>query len=212
MGFSQATLKPVDPDGPEIKALFNPTQYSLDGGNRFNTHQVPALGTTVPQYTSGEARTLSLELYFDTFEERGDVRDHTNKVYGLLELESQKHRPAICKFMWGNFTFTCFVERVGGRFTLFLEDGTPVRATLAVTLKEYTAVDEQAKRDRLASADHVKTRIVRPRDTLSDIAAQEYGSPELWRPIAEANRIANPRRLDPGQVLVVPALTGDRAP
>ena len=56
------------------------------------------------------------------------------------------------------------------------------------------------------SPDVAKTRVVRRGDTLSAIAAEEYGDPAVWRPIARANGIVDPRRLPPGQVLTIPVL------
>jgi nucleoid-associated protein YgaU len=47
---------------------------------------------------------------------------------------------------------------------------------------------------------------VRRGDTLSSIAARHYNDPGLWRHIARANGISNPRVLTPGQVLRVPKL------
>ena len=61
------------------------------------------------------------------------------------------------------------------------------------------------------SPDLAKTRVVRRGDTLSAIAAQEYDDPAMWRPIARANGIVDPRRLTPGQVLSIPVLP-PRAP
>jgi len=49
---------------------------------------------------------------------------------------------------------------------------------------------------------------VRRGDTLNSIAARHYNDPCLWRPIATANGIHNPRRLTPGQVLRIPKLRG----
>ncbi|MBK7954308.1 MAG: LysM peptidoglycan-binding domain-containing protein [Candidatus Accumulibacter sp.] len=50
---------------------------------------------------------------------------------------------------------------------------------------------------------------VKSGDTLPMIAAQVYGDPRLWRPIADANGIANPLRFpgqqDFGRLLLVPA-------
>jgi nucleoid-associated protein YgaU len=49
---------------------------------------------------------------------------------------------------------------------------------------------------------------VKAGDTLPLIAAQAYGDPRLWRPIADANAIANPLRFpapqDLGRLLLVP--------
>jgi nucleoid-associated protein YgaU len=47
---------------------------------------------------------------------------------------------------------------------------------------------------------------VRRNDTLHSIAAEEYRDPALWRHIAKANGIVNPRDLKPGTVLTIPRL------
>ena len=52
----------------------------------------------------------------------------------------------------------------------------------------------------------VRLWIVRRGDTLSSIANDEYRDPGLWRPIAQANGIFNPRILEPGTQLLIPAL------
>ena len=43
-------------------------------------------------------------------------------------------------------------------------------------------------------------------ETLSAIAGRLYEDPRLWRPIAIANGIVNPRSLATGQSLTIPAL------
>jgi nucleoid-associated protein YgaU len=89
---------------------------------------------------------------------------------------------------------------------MFLSDGTPVRASLNVTLKEYKELEIQVKEISLQSADRTKTRQVKQGDSLWFIAAKEYGNPALWRHIAEANKIDNPRVLKPGMELIIPPL------
>lgn len=198
----------ITPKGEKsIPVLFNPTQYSLDQGNTLADVGVPGLSAPILQYVRGNGRSLSMDLFFDTYEKRRDVRKHTNRIYGLLDIRGPLHRPPICTFTWGSFNFTCVLERVGGRFTLFLSDGTPVRATLSVSFKEFVEVEVLVRATPTESADHAKTYLVRRGDTLSSIAAAEYGDPARWRPIAEANRVANPRLLPPGTRLVLPAIT-----
>ena len=51
-----------------------------------------------------------------------------------------------------------------------------------------------------------KTHTVRRGDTLSGIATEAYHDPSLWCPIADANKMDNPRVLTPGQVLIIPTL------
>lgn len=205
MELAKATITPEDED--PIPVLFNPTQYSLDQANTLAEVGVPGLSAPILQYVRGNGRTLSMDLFFDTWEAQSDVRDHTRLIYGLLDLRGPLHRPPVCLFTWGKFNFDCVVERVGGRFTLFLADGTPVRATLSVSFKEFVEVEVLVRRPPTESADHAKSYLVRRGDTLASIAAAEYGDPARWRPIAEANAIANPRLLAPGTRLALPALS-----
>jgi nucleoid-associated protein YgaU len=204
MALAKATITPED-ESP-ITVLFNPTQYSLDKAVTLSEVAIPGLGAPILQYVRGNGRTLSMDLFFDTYEKGTDVRKHTGKVYGLLDIRGPLHRPPICTFAWGSFSLRCVLERVGGRFTLFLPDGTPVRATLSVSFKEFVDVEVLVRETPTESADHVKTYTVKRGDTLSSIAAAEYGDPARWRPIATANRITDPLSLRPGLVLALPAL------
>ena len=204
MPLEKAIITPED--GESIPVLFNPTQYSLDKGNQIAEIGIPGLGAPILQYVRGNTQTLTMELFFDTYEQQTDVRKHTKKIYGLLGIESATHVPPICTFTWGNFNFRCVLERVGGRFTLFLADGTPVRATLNVTFKEFIDVKIEVQTTPTESVDHTKTRTVKRGDTLNSLAAAEYGDPAKWRPIAEANHIDNPRVMKPGQDLIIPPL------
>lgn len=204
MELAKAMITPQDEES--IHVLFNPGQYSLDQSNALNEENVPGLASPILSYKWGKGRTLRMDLFFDTYEQRTDVRQHTDLVYGLLNIRGPLHRPPVCTFTWGSFNFTCMLESVGGRFTLFLPDGTPVRATLSVTFKEFVEMKDAVRDPPTESADHAKSYLVRRGDTLASIAAAEYGDPGRWRPIAQANRIANPRLLAPGTRLVLPAL------
>nr|WP_237519705.1 LysM peptidoglycan-binding domain-containing protein [Streptomyces sp. HUCO-GS316] len=53
-----------------------------------------------------------------------------------------------------------------------------------------------------------QTWLVRAGDTIDGIAHRVYGAVEFWRPVAEANHLANPRSLVPGTVLVLPPKAG----
>lgn len=192
--------------GEQIPVLFNPNQYSLDRSNQIAELGIPGAAAPVLQYVHGNTGTLSMDLFFDTYEQQSDVRRYTDKVYGLLGIQRDTHAPPLLTFTWGNFHFRCVLERVSGRFTVFLADGTPVRATLSVSLKEYVDLEDASRGNPLESADHDKTHAVKRGDSLSSLAAVEYGDPAQWRTIAVANGIDNPRLLTPGTVLKLPPL------
>ena len=77
---------------------------------------------------------------------------------------------------------------------------------MSVTFREYKSIEDQIAEFKWESPDHSKRRVVQRGDTLNRIAAEEYGSAAHWRTIAEYNRIRNPRRLQPGEELLLPPL------
>ena len=206
MPLEKVYLKPDG--GAKIECLFNPTLYVLNQANTLAEVALPGLGVPVIQYIGGKARTLKVDLYLDTYEAGKDVSAETKKLYALLDRNGQTHVPPLVEFGWGKFKFKCVLESIDGTFTMFKSDGTPVRATLKVALKEIVDVKVEVKRVANESTDRVKSWTVKRGDTLSGIAAVEYGDPGQWRPIAEANGIDDPLSIRPGDVLVLPALTG----
>ncbi|MFZ3384899.1 MAG: LysM peptidoglycan-binding domain-containing protein [Candidatus Methanoperedens sp.] len=198
----------------KITFLFNPKEFSVEKSNQFAEVNNPGLSSSLLQFVRGGSRTITMDLFFDTYEDKGkvDVRTYTDKITGweageekgLMDIDSDLHAPPVCIFGWGSFTFQCVIERVSKRFTMFLPDGMPVRATLNVTLKEYTDVVDQISRIAAQSSDLTKRWTVTQGDSLWSIAAREYGNPGEWRLIANENGLNNPRMLNPGQVLLIP--------
>ncbi|HNP26208.1 MAG TPA: LysM peptidoglycan-binding domain-containing protein, partial [Nitrosomonas sp.] len=99
------------------------------------------------------------------------------------------------------------LQQLEQQFTLFTEEGVPVRAKLSCTFKEWWTNYEDLNKQAPESSDIAKMHIVKRGDTLSSIAAEEYLDPKLWRPIAIENGIDNPHLLKPGTLLLLPALT-----
>jgi hypothetical protein len=197
----------ISPEGQAaFDALFNPTDYGVNKANSIAEAVIPGLQAPILQYVHGNTRTLDMQLFFDTYEKGTDVRESTRKVYHLLEIDPGTHAPPICNIAWGSLQFRGVLDHVNGRFTLFLPNGTPVRATLDVSFKEYIDVQVLVRKQPTESADHRKMRVVRSGDRIDNIAGEEYGDPGQWRAIVEANNLEDPGRLEPGVVLVIPPL------
>jgi contractile injection system tube protein/LysM domain-containing protein len=190
----------------EIKVLFNPEQYSLERSNQFANQPIPGQQSPVIQFVRGEAEGLSLDLFFDTYTYYNgeDVRKYTDEISNLLDIDPDIHAPPICSFRWGGPPFDGIIERVSKRFTMFKEDGVPVRATVSVSFKKFPGPKEQKMSK--SSPDRTKRRLVKQGDTLWLLAAREYGNPAKWRAIADANKIENPRILKPGMEIIIPPL------
>lgn len=208
--------------GIAVKVLFNPAEYSIDKGNTFQSTSLPGLSTPVTQFVTGNADTLTMELYFDTYSKssrhpdvrlREDVRNYTRKIADLMEIDAKLHAPPICEFIWGppigtpkGVQFAGIIEKVSQKFTYFLDDGTPVRATLNVTFKEYKTIKEQLDDLKRQSTDRTKHREFKDGDALWLFASAEYSDVEAWKTIATHNEMDNPRIISPGTELELPPL------
>lgn len=211
--LERAKLIQIKPAGPSVEVLFNPTEYRVSKSNQFAEVGIPGLSAPLLQFGRGNAQTLTMQLFFDTYDPRHaegrygkdqDVRLYTARVTDLMKLNSELHAPPVCQFSWGHFSFIAVVQQADVRFTLFLPSGVPVRATVDVTFKQF--FDGTEERGLLQSANYTKHYVVRPGDTLAAIAADKYEDPAKWRPIAAANQLDDPLAIYPGQVLMIPAI------
>lgn len=206
MTLERATITNLQ-TGNVITVMFNPEEYSLDEGNAFAEIGIPGLRTPPIQYVRGNARVLQMELFFDTYETRADVRSRTGQLVALLNKDVTTQAPPILLFSWGSLNFQCVLESVGQRFLMFLEDGTPVRARLTVSFKEYEAVEIETQQGLFigpTTLQNTTLRVVRDGETLSHISAEVLGDPGAWRVIADANNLTNPLTLEAGLALVIP--------
>jgi hypothetical protein len=212
MALAKATIENCDTK-VSIKCMFNPTEYSMEKSNDWRPQQVTGKNVPVMAFGGGQGSSLSLELFFDTYEEGKDVRPFIQQLWDLTLIDEstkrkQTHRarPPLCIFRWGpNWSFKAVVERLSVRYTLFQQDGTPVRATATIALKEAEdAIEQPLTNPTSHSEPGHRRREVRPHDTLALIAFEEFGSPTLWRRIADANGMDDPMALSPGQILAIP--------
>jgi nucleoid-associated protein YgaU len=173
-----------------VECHFNPNEFTITKSNQWRAENKAGANIPDVHFTGGGPRQLQMTLIFDTYEKctngaSVDVRQATDKLLALMEAEipqntprGQSTRPPHVEVGWGKFrSFRGVITQLSQKFTLFMPDGIPVRATV---------------------------QVVRPGDTLDWIAAERLGDPALWRRIAEANNLDDPRRLRPGQTLLIP--------
>lgn len=201
VGLEKATITNLQ-TGKRFSVMFNPEEYSLDLGNNFAEIAIPGLKTPPIQYIRGNIRNLKMELFFDTFEKKSDVRSEIRKITSLLDKDVKTQAPPILLFSWGRFNFKCVLESSGQRFIMFLQDGTPVRAKLSVSFKEYETVNTEIEHGFFVGPPAARNVI--EGENLSDIADEVLGDPGAWREIAVLNNIDNPRKLKPGMILITP--------
>src|SRR5262245_66623382 len=224
MALEKLRIKPLSPSAlPEISVLFNPNSYTIvkpvtwsvpqaSSGSGSQTDRAVNAPTLV--FGGGGSRQLTLELLFDVTEPVdgvpiADVRRLTNDIVTLTRIESKQGRPPVCEVSWGtapvnsDFPFTGVVTNLTQRFTLFRNTGEPVRATLTVVMSEFLDPEQ----DQRQTDPELTTRVVRRGDTVPGIAYSVYGNASLWRVIAQANALEDPRRPKIGRTLTIPKLS-----
>ena len=202
-----------DPTEPVIECLFNPSEYTFTKRNTWSKAEIKGKNVPDLEFGGGDSMTLKMQLFFDTYTTGGDVRDITKRIWKLMnvvegplmDLTSYKGRPPMVMFQWGTtWSFKAVITDITQKFTLFRYDGTPVRATLDVTfLQAKEEMKFPGQNPTTISRPGFKRRVVKEGETIDWIAYDEYGDSAMWRFIAETNNLDNPRRLRPGQELVI---------
>jgi hypothetical protein len=219
MPFARLTIFPEDGSTP-IVAAYNPEKYSVNKGVQYAEIDIPGLDEPVLQFIRGQNEKVTLDLFFDTTEKGmtgtvTDVRTLTKPVYSLLIKNTKTHAPLRFSINWGtgkslfgqgSTASLCVLDSMSEEFSLFAPSGEPLRAKLTVTIRMASTVELQFQNTPLHSPDRTTLVTVVRGQRITDIAYQQYGDSTQWRPIADASGLANPRFLDPGTILTVPAL------
>src|SRR6266851_841491 len=98
-----------------------------------------------------------------------------------------------------------FLESVSAKYIMFKSDGTPVRATADISLKEIPT-DPPPTNPTSGSIHARRSHLIAQGDTLQSIANREYGKPGLWRGLAAFNDIDDPLRLQLGSHILLPSM------
>lgn len=128
----------------DVAAQYNPAQIQIDEGAGWSPSANVKADLPHLQYTSSQPRTLTVELFFDGCETGQNVqRDYVAKLSLLRRVmkpggPEEAMRPPIVELRWaaGLESFRGVVESLSTKLTMFLPDGTPVRATCSLKLTE----------------------------------------------------------------------------
>jgi hypothetical protein len=193
-----------------ITVMFNPPEYSTSKGAKYASTSILGMSTPISQFVSGEADTLSLEVFVDTTlmtdasPEEVDVRVFVERLEVLVLIDEELHAPPHCVFRWGTLAFKATVAKVDTTYTKFDPHGIPVRAKVKLNFTEYKTFDEIKVKSEKKSADLARIYVVGEGDSLWLIAHKKLGDAALWKYIAKENAIANPLDLEAGTELRIP--------
>lgn len=202
--------------GDRIDCLFNPAQLEINKTNLWDGPKVAGKDAPKLVFKQGQSGSLSMTLMFDTTDTGQPVTNYTTKLLDLMKVDSslgestdpnsKTGRPPWVRFHWGQMvSFKCVLKSLKVTFTYFASTGTPLRASAVVSLEQFADEGQWPLQNPTSGTPHPHTvHQVLAGETLDRIAVQRYGDPARWRLIAEANRILDPLRIQPGTLLLIP--------
>ena len=213
-----ARIFEVDDSGEEksgglsVECMFNPFEYTVTKQNTYEEKSRNRSSVPNVEFKKAGAQTLKLTLVFDTYEKNEDVTFTTNKLWKFMDPKTRENGNANKKvpppdvaFEWGVFRFAAVITQMTQKFTLFMPDGTPVRAKVDVTFTQYRdSEDYPSQNPSSGGGETEKIRRVVAGERLDLIAYEAYGDATKWRLIAARNGLRDPLALRPGQVLTIP--------
>ncbi|WP_418320173.1 hypothetical protein [Piscinibacter sakaiensis] len=136
-------------NGETIPVQFNPVSLQVEITNSIN-QQGEAGGTN--QVSTQSSAKMGLELLFDTSAVGEDVRSRTRPLRAAVRAPQDAESsgggssssgdagaafvPPLVTFQWGTFTFAGIAESYRETLDFFSADGVPLRAQVAISLKE----------------------------------------------------------------------------
>ncbi len=208
--LAKAYLEAVDGARTRVEFAFNPKELSVKRSNKLKQEEQKGKDAPKIEYESGSGRKLTFQAFFDTYERGVNVvKEYLTPLEKLATVDSETEgadntsRPPYVMFAWGRVRFfKGIIESLSIKYTMFLPDGTPVRATADLTIVEVPD-DAGSQNPTSAGATGLRSHTVLPGETLDLIAFRELGSARQWQHIAETNGIDDPWLLVAGSRLVI---------
>lgn len=195
----------------ELRFQFNPSEFSVQKSAAWETKPgKDAEEATMPEFTGSKPRSMNVEVFLDATD--SPSHDITKDIELLFDcctpaaesLGKNRPSPPFVLFGWGTtMQFEAYVESVSVKYTMFKQDGTPIRALATLSLQEIPRV-AQRQNPTSGGLAAQRTHTVVAGDSLASIAYAEYGDPRLWRAVARTNGIDDPTRLVNGTSLLLP--------
>lgn len=132
-----------DPTGEakDIEFMFNPTELDFTRAIRWDSDVGNRGSTLLPKvnFSGVEPYSFTLQnLLFDTYEKKTSVITEyiDNIKKGATARATGNARPPVYVLTWHDTYFHCVMTSLNYKLTLFLADGTPVKAIVNISMQE----------------------------------------------------------------------------
>jgi len=108
-------------------------------------------------------------------------------------------------FTWGPLIYEVCLTTADIQYVRFTPSGEPIRAKVNIAMLEQPSLLAILSTNPTSGGlTGRRQHVVSKGDSLQSIANANYGSPNRWRAVANANGIDDPTRLRPGQTVYLP--------
>ncbi len=218
--------------------MFNPSEFK----EGYTTKWSEGATQGQKSFLGFDRDTLSLDIVFDSYQTTegpkdvrlnrssstdtyamGNTAKADSKIFGVHHLKSlfnpvenkndgNTKVPPTLVFVWGDFTYRGLLEKLNISYTMFLPNGIPVRAKVAIVLKAFMS-DSEAEMS-LGKTACRKVHTVMQGERLDSIAASKMKDPTLWKLIAKENGIIDMLNFSDsvqlGSSIIIPDLPKDK--
>lgn len=216
--------RPVPDESQHIEVQFNPATLRVTLANSLKAdNRGGSSGSgNAAQFVEKSESSLSIELLFDTtvkwesgkdsnnahtVDANTDVRIQTKRIaQQFMQPQNPKSKrpkaPKRCRFQWGRFQFTGMLSSYSETLDFFAPEGIPLRATLALTLKEDRYQFDMDEKAKAAAPRAMPTFVAGGSGISAAQATQAAGQNQRdWRRLANANDLENPRTTPASSVI-----------
>jgi Contractile injection system tube protein len=131
-----------------VVAQYNPKEVSIDKSIPWTPHKTSKSDQPELEFAGGDGRTMTMDLTFDGYESGVSVEASIDALIHLSNVRNSESnndddlRPHLVAVAWGNSEgdslrpFRGVITSISTKYTMFLPNGTPVRATCTVKVQE----------------------------------------------------------------------------
>lgn len=211
--YSDPKLQPADRLDSMI-VIVNPENYAQEFRIEYNEEQGEGTSASPQSFTRMPPQEMSFEFLFDRtgalpgspVQDRGVMPDIEKLKRLTYEYKGDFHRPPYLDITWGELYFKCVLVSLNVQYKLFRPDGTPIRAVVAATFKEFKDEEQRTAEENDQSPDLTHLRTIAAGDRLDLLAHRIYGDPAPYLEVARHNGLVSLRRPPTGQSIEFPPL------
>lgn len=171
---------------------------TTNGSNTFESYEPEKLSFSLTVDTTGVVEGTQ-----DTDEAYIKVKELENLLYTYNE---EGHRPSYIIIAYGEILFKGQLASMKIDYTLFNNEGIPLRATVDLSFSGFRCSEEDKKKYSKLSPDMSRLIVIKENDTLANLCHQIYGNSHLVAQVAGFNNLNGFREVPVGTELLFPPL------